>query len=160
MRLSEAVRPFRGAKGRLEQGSNDTRPVVIRRACVGTARRDGGLGDRGISHWGADRVANVPIGGGPARSRTKDMVRPGNTGGAKVPVFWCASDGDEDRLLVMSLTTRDSIQDPSLAKAWPGFVLSSGKLRAQGPDAISGHQKRPMRALGRGHRAALRQTQV
>ena len=51
MTPSESVRPLRGAKGRLGQGRNYTRPVLIRRGCVGTARCDGGLGDQGISHW-------------------------------------------------------------------------------------------------------------
>ena len=37
-------------------------------------------------------------------------MKPGNAGGVNGPGFWCASNGDEDRRLAMSLTTPMSIR--------------------------------------------------
>jgi hypothetical protein len=65
---------------------------------VGTARRNGDPGNRGIPAAGGGRVFNAAIGGGPGRESDRVTVplRPGNAGGGKDPDFWCAFDEAEE----------------------------------------------------------------
>jgi hypothetical protein len=66
---------------------------------MGTARRKGVPGNRGIPVRGGGSVFNVASGGGPRRESDRVMVplRSGNAGGGKDPDFWCAFDEDKDR---------------------------------------------------------------
>jgi hypothetical protein len=86
-------------EGRVGWGSNRCAHPFRSTGVIGTARRKGVSGNRGIPVRGGGSVFNVACGGGPGRESDRVTVplRLGNAGGGKDPDFWCAFDEDEDR---------------------------------------------------------------
>ena len=86
-------------EGRVGWGSNRCAHPFWSTGVVGTARRKGVSGNRGIPVQAEVASSTSHVCGGPGRESDRVMVllRLGNAGGGKDPDFWCAFDEDEDR---------------------------------------------------------------
>ena len=82
---------------------------------VGTARRKGGSGNRGIS--GENGVGDPDVVAGRRFQRKSDRVvrpsRPGNAGGGKDPDLWCAFDDGEEGAIDDESRKARKDQEPS-----------------------------------------------
>jgi len=83
---------------------------------VGTARRKGGSSNRGRPVSGEGSVLNVAEGNGHGGSRTGSYERRGrvNTGGAKGPDFWHASEDGEVKVIGDEPANTDYDPGPSV----------------------------------------------
>ena len=96
-------------------GKQSTHAPIRSAGVVGTARRKGGSGNRGIS--AENGVGDLDAVAGRRFQRKSDRVirpsRPGNSGGGKGPDFWCVFDEGEERAIGDESRKARKDQEPS-----------------------------------------------